>query len=305
MVVGQRALAHQRVRDGQRQVLGELAHLGRSVGEQDAAADVEQRRPRFEQLADDLLGGLVVERGLRERLGVLPQALEQGDVDLLREDVHRHVDQHRPRPAAFGQRECLFDDLGEEVRRIHAPRPLDERPVDLVLRRVRVQIHFLVRVLAVVMRRHVAGDHHHRDRVERGVGHAGRGVGEPGREVRQHHRCLAGSARIAVGRMRGDLLVTRVDELDLLALRQRREHRDVGVAAQPEDVLDAARFQVFHELVRNLVFHCLVLRSGAARRRGRRKLWFSRRRPCRRRRRARRVAPARCSGTESPSAWAP
>ena len=47
MVVGQRALAHQRVRDRQRQVLGQLAHLVGRVGEQDAAADVEQRRLRL------------------------------------------------------------------------------------------------------------------------------------------------------------------------------------------------------------------------------------------------------------------
>ena len=65
MVVGQRALPHQRVRDGQRQVLGEFAHLGRRVGQQDAAADVEQRRLGREQLLDDPGRRLVVERGLR------------------------------------------------------------------------------------------------------------------------------------------------------------------------------------------------------------------------------------------------
>ena len=116
MVVGQRALAHQRVRDGKRQVIDELAQLGRGVGEHDAAADVEQRALRAEQRPDDLLGRLLVERRLVQRLGVVPQALEQRDVDLLREDVHRHVDQHRPRPAALGERERLLDDLGEQVR---------------------------------------------------------------------------------------------------------------------------------------------------------------------------------------------
>ena len=188
MVVGQRALAHQRVRDRQRQVLGEFAHLLGRVGEQDAAADVHQRCLRREQLADDLLRGLVVERGLAQHLGVGEHALPQRDVDLLREDVHRHVDQHRARAAALGERERLLDDLGKEVRRIHAPRALDERPVDLVLRRVGVQVHFLVRVLAVVVRRHVAGDHDHRDRVERRVGDTGRRIGEAGAQVRQHDR---------------------------------------------------------------------------------------------------------------------
>ena len=69
----------------------------------------------------------------------------------LGEDVHRHVDQHRSRPAALGERERLLDDLGKEVRPIDAPGALHERPVDLVLRRVGVQVHFLVRVLAVVV----------------------------------------------------------------------------------------------------------------------------------------------------------
>ncbi len=51
VIVGQRALAHQRVRDRKLQVLGELAHLGGRVGEQDAAADVQQRLLRDQQRA--------------------------------------------------------------------------------------------------------------------------------------------------------------------------------------------------------------------------------------------------------------
>ena len=255
MVVGQRALAHQRVRDRQRQVFGQFAHLVGRVGEQDAAADVHQRRLRREQRADDRFGRHVVQRGLVQRLRVRQHALPQADVDFLGEDVHRHVDQHRAGPPALGQRERLLDDLGEQMRRIHAPRPLHERPVDLVLRRVGMQVHFLVRMLAEVVRRHVAGNHHHRDRVERRIGHAGRGVGEPGRQVRQQHRRLLRRARVAVGRVRGDLLVPRVDELDLLALRQRGEHGDVRMAAEAEDVLDAARLEVLHQLVRDRVFH--------------------------------------------------
>jgi hypothetical protein len=58
--------------------------------------------------------------------------------------------------------------------------------------------------------------------------------------------------------VRRDLLVPRIDELDPVALRQRREHRDVRVAAQAEDVLHAPAFEVLHELVRNLVLHPLA-----------------------------------------------
>ena len=46
MVVGQRALAHQRVRDRDRQVVDELAQLVGGVGEQHAAAGVDHRRLR-------------------------------------------------------------------------------------------------------------------------------------------------------------------------------------------------------------------------------------------------------------------
>ncbi len=195
-----------------------------------------------------------------------------------------------------GERECLFDDFREQVRLIGAPRALDERPIDLVLRRVRVQVHFLVRMLAVVVARNVAGDDDHRHRVERGVRHAGGRVGEARTEVRQHDRRLFLRAGVAVGRVRGDLLVPDVDELDLLALLQRGQHRDVRVAAQPEDVLDAARFEVLHQLVRNQILHCPLLRSDFSR-------W--RRRPQHRWQKARRAAPDRCSDTESLWASAP
>ncbi len=115
------------------------------------------------------------------------------------------------------------------------------------------------------MRRHVAGDHDHRDRVERRVGDAGRGVGEAGGEVRQQHRGLVRRPRVAVRRVRGDLLVPRVDELDLPALRQRGQHGDVGVAAEAEDVLDASRLEILHQLVGNQVLHCWLLRASGRR----------------------------------------
>ena len=99
---------------------------------------------------------------------------------------------------------------------------LAERPVDLELVGILVQVHFLVRMTAVVMRRHVAGDHDHRDGIERGVGDAGRGVGQPRAEVRQQHAGLARRARVAVGGVRRDLLVTRRDEADAALVRARR-----------------------------------------------------------------------------------
>jgi len=252
VVVRERALAHQAVRDGNREMRGEVAQLVGGVGEQHPAAGVDHRARCAGERFHHARGGLVVDRRLVQRLGVMREALKQRRIDRLGEDVHRHRHQHRPGPAAPRELERLVDDLGEEIRPLDAPRAFHERAVDLVLRRIGVQVHFLVRMLAVVVARHVTRDHHHRDRVERSVRHAGRGVGEPGPEMAQHHGGLPLRARVAVGHVRRDLLVARVDELDG-ALRELGEHRDIGVAAQPEHVLDAALLEVLHQLVRDEV----------------------------------------------------
>ena len=91
----------------------------------------------------------------------------------LAENIHRHVDQHRAGLAAFGQVERLFQDFGHQFGPVHPPGAFHEGAVDFPLRRVGVQVDLLVRVLAVVMRRNIAGDDHHRDAIERGIGHAG------------------------------------------------------------------------------------------------------------------------------------
>ena len=228
----------------------ELAQLRARIGQNDAAAGVDDRILRRADRLDDARRRLVVDGRLVQDLGVMGKPREERRIDLLGEDVHGHRDQHRPGPSALGELECLVDDFRKQVWALDAPGALDERPVDLVLRGVGVQIHFLVRMLAVVMAWHVARNHHHRNRIQRGVRNAGRGVGQPRPEVAQQHRSLALGARVAVGHVRRDLLVARIDELDPAA-RERCEHGDVGVSAQAEDVLDAPLLQVFHELVRN------------------------------------------------------
>ena len=61
--------------------------------------------------------------------------------------------------------------------------------------------------------------------------------------MREQHAGLAGRARVAVGGVRGDLLVARRDEPDP-ALAERVEERDVRVAAQAEDDLDAEPLEI-------------------------------------------------------------
>ena len=145
--------------------------------------------------------------------------------------------------------ERALDDARQIARVVDAVDALAERTVDLELVRVLVQVDFLVRMAAVEVRLHVAGDHDHRDRVERGVGHAGGGVGQPGTEMRQQHARLAGRARVAVGGVRRDLLVARADVADAAAA-ERVEQADDGVAGEAEDDLDAEALEVLGQQVR-------------------------------------------------------
>ncbi len=167
-----------------------------------------------------------------------------------------------PDPGRPGLREMerALHDARQILGAIDAVDALAERPVDLELVGVLVQVHFLVRMPAVVVRLHVAGDHDHRNRVERGVGDAGGRVGQPGSQVRQQHARLARGARVAVGRVRRHLLVARRDEADA-ALAERVEQADDRVAAQAEDDLDAEALEVVGQQIR---------RDARARRRWRR-----------------------------------
>src|SRR5438067_11685138 len=77
----------------------------------------------------------------------------------------------------------------------------------------------------------------------------------------QHDRGPMFRPRIAIGRVRGNLLVPCVDETDA-AVRELRQHGDVGVTAKTEHVFDVAVLEIFDELFRYQCFHrfTLVLR---------------------------------------------
>lgn len=112
-----------------------------------------------------------------------------------------------------------------------------------------MEVDLLVGMLAEIVSGNIAGDHHHRDRIQGGIGHAGGGVCQAGAEVAENDRGLLGHAGVAVGGVGGDLLVPHVNELDLFALGQRRQKGDIRMAAQAEDVFDAPLFQVLNQLV--------------------------------------------------------
>ena len=247
VIVAEDAFAHQAVGDRDTHVVDEALELVAGPRQQHTAAGVDDRALGLGEPGDDGARCLVVERRLVQRLGAVVEAGEQRRVDGLREDVHRHIDEHRPGLAVLGEQERLLDDLGEEFCPVDTPSPFHEWSIDLELRTVGVQVHLLVGVPAVVVGGHVAGDHHHGDAIERGIGDAGGRVGETRTEVAENDRGPTGDTRVAVGSVRGDLFVPHVDELDR-AVGHGGENGDVGVSAQSEDVADAAPFQIADEL---------------------------------------------------------
>ena len=248
MVVGKGALAHKAMGDRDAQMVDEVLQFVPRLRQKHAAAHVKQRVVGFGQVLDDGRRGVVVERRLLQRLGVGLQAIEKFGLDLGREDVHRDIDQDRAGLAALGEQEGLLDDLREQVGAIDAPGPLDEGAVDFELRPVGMEVDLLVRVLAEVVGRYVAGDHHHRSAVESRIGDTRRGIGQAGTQMGEQDRGFAGGAGVAVGGMGRDLFVSDVDELET-AVGHSRKERDVGVPAQTENVRDAPFLEVLDELM--------------------------------------------------------
>ncbi|MNR23611.1 hypothetical protein D3C85_1406400 [compost metagenome] len=117
-------------------------------------------------------------------------------------------------------------------------------------------VAFLEGILADGMGRHVAGDHHHRDRVQVGGGDAGHGIGHARAGSHQGDADLARGARVAIRGMDRSLLVAHQDVLELLLLVELVvdvQHRAAGVAP---DVFDAFFGECVTENFRTDHFGC-------------------------------------------------
>ena len=79
---------------------------------------------------------------------------------------------------------------------------------------IHVEIDFLVRMPAEVMRRHIPRNNNHWDRVQRGVGYAGGRIGQTRPKVCQQHTGFPRGPRVTIGSMCRDLLVASRDETD-------------------------------------------------------------------------------------------
>ena len=104
----------------------------------------------------------------RRRIQSLPGDLRRHLVERVHrevggEHVHRHVHEHRTGTPRLRQMERALHDARQILDAIDAVHALAERPEDLELIGVLMQVHFLMRMPAVVVRRHVAGNHDHRE----------------------------------------------------------------------------------------------------------------------------------------------
>ncbi len=142
-----------------------------------------------------------------------------------------------------------LDDARQIFGAIDPVHALAEGPEDLKLVGVLVQVHFLMRMAPVEIRRHVTRDHDHRNGIERGVGDAGGGVGQPGAQMGEDDAHLARGARVSIGGMGRHLLMAGRDVADA-ALAERIQKADDRVAAEAKDHLDAEALEIIGEQIR-------------------------------------------------------
>ena len=138
---------------------------------------------------------------------------------------------------------------------------IDVREIRLV-----VPVQFLERPAVELRGRHVRGDREQRGRIglRDGERHDEVRGARTGRGERRDRLVL--HAEVAVGHVRGGLLVARRDELDLVAhLVQRIEQADVAVAADAEHVGDLLLDQEFRDEIATFPRHGLAARVGRAR----------------------------------------
>ena len=106
-----------------------------------------------------------------------------------------------------------------------------------------------MRMPAVVIGWDIAGDHHHRNRVQRGIRNAGRGIGQAGAQVRQQNARLSGGACISISGVRGCLFMPGCDEAYLGVLAECIQDGNYGVSAQPKYDLNPHKFEVVNQLI--------------------------------------------------------
>jgi hypothetical protein len=142
MPLVQTPFAHKRMGHRHFQRFGERRELGRGARRHHAAAGIDHRPLRGGQRLHDGSRRRRVERWPRQHGRSLLKCTHR---QIGGENVHRHVHQHRAGAAGLAEVEGALQDSGQILGAIDAVHALAERPVDLHLAGVLMEIHFLMR----------------------------------------------------------------------------------------------------------------------------------------------------------------
>ncbi len=225
---GKGAQAHQRRRHRRAGDAGELAQqlAGARTRIDDAAAGVEDRpfgrRQHLDRRFDQFL--------VRLDLGAIGFVLDRAGLGIARGrdlNILGDVDDDRAGAAGGGDMKRLMHHAAEVAGGLHQIIMLGAVAGDAD------RVRLLKRIRSDQVRRDLAGDDHHRDRIHQRVGDAGDGIGRSGAGGDEHDAGLAGGAGIALCRMRRRLFVAHQDVADLLLVEDRvvnRKHRAAGIA---------------------------------------------------------------------------
>ena len=232
--LGEGAHAHECGGDGNVGAFGKREQFLVRARRDDAAAYIEHGPFRLANHLDDLPELLVVGMGGGGGIGAPkldPGRIDRRELRLLH--VLGNVDQHGAGPAAL----CEVEGLLEDARQVVDIE--DEVAVFHDWQRQAVDVGFLKRHLADVLRINLAGDRHQRDRIHVGVGDRRNQVGGAGAAGGHAHADPAGGARVALGRKSATLLVTRQDHAKLAGTGERLMQFQRTAARIGKDHLDA------------------------------------------------------------------
>ena len=150
------------------------------------------------------------------------------------------VDEHGARPPGGGDVERLLEDAWNVIHLFDQEAVLDDRVGDAG------DVGFLEAILAEHGPDDLAAQDDEGHRVGKGGEQAGHGVGGARTRGHHHHAGPAGGAGIAVGHVRGALLVAGEDELDLRFV-EGVEEGDGRAAGQSEHDFDPSPLQALHD----------------------------------------------------------
>ncbi|SKX94348.1 Uncharacterised protein [Mycobacteroides abscessus subsp. abscessus] len=228
--------SHQRGDNGDAGQLGKLEQLGRRVGLDHTATDVEHGVLRGVDQSSCLTNLLAVRLGDRTVAGQIDlRRPREGGLRL--QDVLGDVDENRSGTATLGDVERLGHDPGDVDGIAHQEVVLGDRHRDAG------DVGLLERVGTDQCPADLAGDRHDGHRVHLRVGQRRDEIGRTGTRRRHHDTGAAGDLCVAGGSVTSALLVTNENVAHLLRVQEGVVDRQNSAARNTENHLDAELFE--------------------------------------------------------------